>query len=414
MKAGYKQTEIGLIPEDWEVYSFKDIGIIKMCKRIMKDQTSSKGKIPFFKIGTFGKEPDAFISRSLFNEYKKKYSYPRKGDILISAAGTIGRTVVFDGKPSYFQDSNIVWIENNEELILNKYFYHILQIIKYNTEQATIQRLYNDIIYNTKLTFPALKPEQTAIAQVLSDTDALIDGLKALIAKKQAIKQGAMQELLTGKTRLKDENGKIFEGEWEEKSLGETYKKTTTGKLDANAMVENGEYAFFTCAQKVYRIDCFAYETEALLISGNGAYVGYVHYFNGKFNAYQRTYVLENFIENIFFIKALLEFQFREYIKEELNAGSTPFIKLGTITEMPIKIPKSLKEQTAIAQVLSDMDAEIELLEVRLQKTEQLKQGMMQELLTGRTRLDLSRLDYQSEDEVWGMAAEDGEEYNRK
>jgi type I restriction enzyme S subunit len=79
----------------------------------MKFQTSDTGDIPFYKIGTFGKEADAFISKELYNEFRKKYNFPKKGDILLSAAGTIGRTVVYDGKPAYFQDSNIVWIENN-------------------------------------------------------------------------------------------------------------------------------------------------------------------------------------------------------------------------------------------------------------------------------------------------------------
>jgi len=98
-----------------------EVGEVRMCKRILKNQTSEKGDIPFYKIGTFGKKPNAFISRELFEEYKSKYSYPSVGEILISASGTIGRTVVFNGQDAYFQDSNIVWIENNEYQILNKF-----------------------------------------------------------------------------------------------------------------------------------------------------------------------------------------------------------------------------------------------------------------------------------------------------
>ena len=98
-----------------------------MCKRIMKEETSSAGDVPFFKIGTFGREPDAYISREEFEEYKATYAYPRKGDILISAAGTIGRTVDFDGEDAYYQDSNIVWIANDESIILNRYLYYYYQ-----------------------------------------------------------------------------------------------------------------------------------------------------------------------------------------------------------------------------------------------------------------------------------------------
>ena len=115
-----KQTEIGLLPEDWEVRKLGELGEVKMCKRIFQHQTSEFGDIPFFKIGTFGKEPDAFITRKLFEDFKNRFSYPKKGEILISAAGTIGRTVIYNGEESYFQDSNIVWIENKEQIISNE------------------------------------------------------------------------------------------------------------------------------------------------------------------------------------------------------------------------------------------------------------------------------------------------------
>ena len=105
-----------------------DIGNVCMCKRIMKAETSSEGDVPFFKIGTFGKEPDAYISREKFDEYRQKYSFPKKGDVLISAAGTIGRAVIYDGEPAYYQDSNIVWLDNDENKVLNKYLFYYYQL----------------------------------------------------------------------------------------------------------------------------------------------------------------------------------------------------------------------------------------------------------------------------------------------
>ena len=128
---GYKQTELGLVPVSWKVETLGTIGEIKMCKRIFKNQTKDVGDISFYKIGTFGREPDAFISKQLFDEYKSKYSYPQAGEILISAAGTIGRTVVFDGRPSYFQDSNIIWINNDERKVLNSYLWHYYKVVKW-------------------------------------------------------------------------------------------------------------------------------------------------------------------------------------------------------------------------------------------------------------------------------------------
>ena len=97
------------------------IGEIRMCKRILKEQTKDSGDIPFYKIGTFGKTPNSYISKELFKEYKLKYNYPKIGEVLISASGTIGKAVIFDGEDAYFQDSNIVWIENDESMVLNKY-----------------------------------------------------------------------------------------------------------------------------------------------------------------------------------------------------------------------------------------------------------------------------------------------------
>ena len=123
--------------------SIGEIGEVRMCKRILKEQTTTNGEIPFYKIGTFGKKADAFISRDIFNEYKQKYNYPKKGEILISASGTIGRTVVFDGEDAYFQDSNIVWIEHDESRILNEFLYYVYQNVNWGaSEGGTISRLY--------------------------------------------------------------------------------------------------------------------------------------------------------------------------------------------------------------------------------------------------------------------------------
>jgi len=110
--------------EGWVEKKLGELGKVSMCKRIFKDQTTSKGKIPFYKIGTFGKTPNAFISENIYKEFKSKYSFPKKGDVLISASGTIGRRVIYDGKPAYFQDSNIVWIDNDEKCVLNDYLYY--------------------------------------------------------------------------------------------------------------------------------------------------------------------------------------------------------------------------------------------------------------------------------------------------
>ncbi|MBN6070398.1 restriction endonuclease subunit S [Aggregatibacter actinomycetemcomitans] len=172
-----------------KLIELSEIGSIRMCKRILKNQTSSIGDIPFYKIGTFGKEPDAYISKELFQEYKQKYSYPKKGDILISASGTIGRTVVFDGKDAYFQDSNIVWVENDERIVLNKYLFHFYKIAKWGAaEGGTIQRLYNDNLRKVKIPVPPLE-EQHRIVSILDKfetlTNSITEGLPLAIEQSQ-------------------------------------------------------------------------------------------------------------------------------------------------------------------------------------------------------------------------------------
>ena len=159
--------------EAWEQRKLGEIGSVSMCRRIFKEQTSETGDIPFYKIGTFGADPDAFISRELFEEYKSKYPYPQKGDILISASGSIGRTVEFAGNNEYFQDSNIVWL-NHDERLSNPFLKCFYSVVKWaGIEGSTIKRLYNDNILNTVICMPSV-PEQKRIGLFFENLDHLI------------------------------------------------------------------------------------------------------------------------------------------------------------------------------------------------------------------------------------------------
>lgn len=144
-----------------------------MNKRIFKNQTSENGEIPFYKIGTFGGTPDAFISRELFEEYKMKYPYPLKGDLLISASGSIGRVVEYNGEDAYFQDSNIVWLNHGNKLN-NSFLKQVYLVIKWKgTEGSTIKRLYNKNILATKISVPSIA-EQEKIGAFFQQLDNLI------------------------------------------------------------------------------------------------------------------------------------------------------------------------------------------------------------------------------------------------
>ncbi|HMO16850.1 MAG TPA: restriction endonuclease subunit S [Oligoflexia bacterium] len=179
---------------EWEEKRLGEIIEVLMCKRVLKHETSATGDIPFYKIGTFGKTPDSFISKELFNNYKNKYPFPKTGEILISAAGTIGRTVIYDGKPAYFQDSNIVWMSNSEVSLKNVFLYFYFNIIKWNTEDTTISRLYNNNIRGMLIYVPK-PPEQQKIADCLSSLDDLINAQQEKLESLKNHKKGLMQQL---------------------------------------------------------------------------------------------------------------------------------------------------------------------------------------------------------------------------
>ncbi|MEI4338027.1 restriction endonuclease subunit S [Streptococcus suis] len=178
----------------WELQKLGEVGAVAMCRRIFKEQTSEIGEIPFYKIGTFGGTPDAFISKELFEEYRNKYPYPTKGDILISASGSIGRTVEFLGKDEYFQDSNIVWLKHDGKIdnIFLKQFY---SIVKWSgVEGSTIKRLYNENILNTEIALPSLL-EQKAIGTFFSTLDRQITLHQRKLEKLKNLKKALLNEL---------------------------------------------------------------------------------------------------------------------------------------------------------------------------------------------------------------------------
>ncbi|MGL2369102.1 restriction endonuclease subunit S [Helicobacter pylori] len=368
-----------MLPLNWQRVRLGDIGKPCMCKRVMKHQTTRYGEIPFYKIGTFGNTADAFISKKLFLEYKTKYSFPKKGDILISASGTIGRAVIYDGKPAYFQDSNIVWIDNDETLVKNDFLFYAYSNVKWNTEHTTILRLYNDNFRNTLIPLPPLN-EQSTIANILSGLDRYLYNLDALILKKEGVKKALSFELLSQRKRLKG-----FNQAWQRVRLGDICE-ITTGSLDANEMVHYGKYRFYTCAKEYYFIDKYAFDTEAILISGNGAYVGYVHYYKGKFNAYQRTYVLDNFSEHIIFVKYFLTMFLQSHIQTNRNEGNTPYIVMATLKDFEILLPP-LNEQSAIANILSALDNEITSLKNKKRQFENIKKALNHDLMSAKIRV---------------------------
>jgi type I restriction enzyme, S subunit len=233
-----------------------------------------------------------------------------------------------------------------------------------------------------KIPIPS-EDEQRAIATALSDVDALLAQLDQLIAKKRDLKQATMQQLLTGQTRLPG-----FSGAWHVKRLGDVAHIKTGGKNNQDK-IEDGEYPFFVRSATIERINSYSHECEAILIPGEGGIGSIFHYINGRFDVHQRVYVISQFQPNVFgkYIYLYMSTHFGDHAMQNSVKATVDSLRLPTFQSFELNLPPTLEEQTAIATILSAMDAELATLQARRDKTHALKQGMMQELLTGRIRL---------------------------
>ena len=175
-----------------------------MCKRIFANQTSEQGDVPFFKIGTIGGTPDAYITRDLFEEYKAKYNYPHEGEVMITCAGTVGKTIVFDGEDAYFQDSNIVWLSNPKQLYINSFLNYVLSRVNWNIlNSTTITRIYNDNLRELVINYPSIK-EQEKIVALLSLLDLRIAIQNKVIEKYESLIKALRHHLFSTLESVKE------------------------------------------------------------------------------------------------------------------------------------------------------------------------------------------------------------------
>lgn len=381
---GYKATPLGIIPQEWEVKRLGDIAEINPRNGKIISQF-----VTFLTMSDISEQGGIIRENIVPNSsLKSGFTSFKRGDIIIAKI-----TPCFEnGKGALLDNITEEYGLGSTEFHVircrqcNKFiYYHTMsyafrkRLESQMTGSAGQKRVPADSISSYKIPVPPLA-EQRKIAEVLGLWDKAIEKQLQLIEQLTLRKRGLMQQLLTAKRRLPG-----FSNPWKEVKLGEICN-ITTGKLDANAMEDNGIYPFFTCAKDVYKINKYAFDTEALLISGNGEYVGYVHYCKGKFNAYQRTYVLDQFQDNIFYLKYTLQYYLPKRILQTKSSSNTPYIVIGTFQDMIILEP-SKAEQTAIAQVLTAADREIELAQQKLELLRQQKRGLMQQLLTGKKRV---------------------------
>ncbi|MGP4998467.1 restriction endonuclease subunit S [Corynebacterium variabile] len=316
----------------------------------------------------------------------------RENDILICVRNgsrrLIGKSAILDRRVSRQTFGAFMAVYRSD---LNPFLRYFFQSDDFKRQidkhlGATINQITNGSLNGFVVTLPS-KSEQQAITKRLQDVDRLIATLKRLISKKHAIKQGMMQELLTGRTRLPG-----FNRPWHEKLLGDL-TRIKTGSRNNQDKVSSGAYPFFVRSQTVERIDTYSYSGEAVLIPGEGGIGEIFHYINGCHEVHQRVYRISDFsgISGKFAFYYLQQF-FKDHALRNTVKATVDSIRLPIIQSFKMTIPGSIDEQTAIAALLDDTSSEIDTLERRLESARNIKQGMMQELLTGRTRLPVEEV----------------------
>ena len=379
--------------DDWEKKTLGDIGEIRMCKRIFNSETNQSGGIPFYKIGTFGKSADAFIDEQLYRLYRKKYKFPKEGEILISAAGTLGRRVRYNGENAYYQDSNIVWIENDEEHVLNDFLYHLYEIVRFESEGGTIQRLYNPIIKRAEIIVPDLV-EQFKISRLL---DAIDHKINLLTKKKQAIetyKKGLIQKIFSQELRFKRGDGTSFVS-WEERSLSTCLRnvivpmrdkpKEFGGSIDWCRIEDikrgyiNGSIAGLkVSANCIDQMNLKVLPIGSVIVSCS-AYLGICARVTKPLITNQTFIGLvpDSDITTDFLYYAVSS---KERVLNRLSSGTTiSYLSRSEFEDLKVQIP-CIDEQDKITGILNFIDVSIELVESQIEMTKNLKKGLLQQM----------------------------------
>ncbi len=391
--------------DDWEERKLGELGSVAMNRRIFKDQTSENEEVPFFKIGTFGSKPDAFISRELFEEYKLKYPYPEIGDILISASGSIGRTVVYQGKDEYFQDSNIVWLKHDDRLN-NKFLKQFYSIVKWQgLEGSTIKRLYNKNILDTDISIPSTI-EQNKIGmffEQLDDTIALHQR-KLDLLKEQ--KKGYLQKMFPKNgAKVPELRFAGFADDWEERKLGDEVKINGRigfrGYTQADIVTkETGVLAYSPTNivnNRLYRKRSDTYitkqkyrESPEIMVKnsdilfvktgstlGKSALVQSINY-HATVNP-QIVIIRSNELDEYFLSVILTSYNILKRINTIKIGGAIPTMTETELKKFPIQVPKST-EQKKIGSFFKQLDNTIALHQRKLDLLKEQKKGFLQKM----------------------------------
>jgi type I restriction enzyme S subunit len=395
MKPGYKQTEVGVIPEDWEVSPLRSV-LTKGRLGGNYPNQDRETEFPLMKMGNLARgkmvtSKVEYITQGVRPEAQHKLT---KGDVLFNTRNTldlVGKVAIWrDELPLAYYNSNLMRLEFDPRQVCSNEYANAalntsgaLTILRgLATGTTSVAAIYTRDLLEMLFITPPL-PEQRAIAAALSDVDGLLGALDRLIAKKRDLKQAAMQQLLTGQTRLPG-----FHGEWVVTTFGDVVRhhagnsSLIKGRLSATD--KTGLFRGYSASGQDVWCPHYEHDGFAIVVSAVGSRCGKAFTASGKWCAIANTHVVWPNASKV--DSRFLSF----FINDEdfwMKSGSgQPFVLFKQSFARPLKLPP-LPEQAAIAEVLSEMDAELASLEQRREKTRALKQGMMQELLTGRTRL---------------------------
>ena len=417
VKKGYKQTEVGVLPEDWKISTLEVQYNITSSKRVFQSEWRDSG-IPFYRareIAVMGEGVPApnglYISEEMYERYSKQYGAIKENDVLITGVGTLGKVyVVKKDDRFYFKDGNIIWLQWNGQYSSQflKQLYRTPALIDQVFGNSGGSTVPTYTITNAKATIVPCPDysEQCEIAEVLSSVDTLIAVIEKQLSKKKAIKQGTMQELLTGKCRLHG-----FNGAWQEVKLEDICSKITDGSHESPPESDVGYYMpsvkdmrstgfDYSECKKISYSDFKKLERNGcqpnigdVLIAKDGSILKYAFVQEKTENIVILSSIaivtpLSNCVDSYFLAQYFRQQNFVEQVITNYKSGTgVPRIVLKGFKQIVLFIPESVAEQAAIAKILVDMDTEITGMENELAKYRQVKQGMMQQLLTGKIRL---------------------------
>ena len=334
---------------EWKKCKLGDLCNVLMCKRILVSQTNTEDGVPFYKIGTIGSTPDAYISKELFDDYKVKYNYPRKGEVMITCAGTVGKCVVYDGEDAYFQDSNIVWIDNPTQYISNGFLFHLLSKVDWRKlNSTTIIRIYNDDLRNLKMSYPR-KEEQQKISHLLSLLDERIATQNKIIEDLKKLKSAISERL------FKSVKGSIV-------LLSDICDIVKGKQINGENLSERGRYYVMNGGTEPsgYYSD-YNVEANTISISEGGNSCGYVQFNTFPFWSGGHCYSIQNVTGNVdnLYLYHYLKSNEDNIMKLRIGSG-LPNIQKKDLAMFKIIVP-TLEQQMTISTFLSSIERKAQI-----------------------------------------------------